>query len=125
MKAYEVLESSVASLKESTAIDHWQRDRERIGAEDLLRHALGVAEYRPDLEVSPGARRRYDRMIARRASGEPVQLIKGYAIFRGLEILASPASSSRVTRPNTLRSKRFDACASAANRSPWISRPAA
>ena len=29
-------------------------------------------------------------MIARRAAGEPVQLIKGYAVFRGLEILASP-----------------------------------
>ena len=29
-------------------------------------------------------------MIARRAAGEPVQLIKGYAVFRGLEISARP-----------------------------------
>jgi release factor glutamine methyltransferase len=90
MKASEVLEGSVATLKASTAIDHWQRDRELIEAEDLLQHALGVDELRPDLEVPAGARRRYERMIARRASGEPVQLIKGYAVFRGLEILASP-----------------------------------
>ena len=85
-----MLEPSVATLKASTAIDHWQRDRERIEAEDLLQHALGVDEYRPDLEVPAGARRRFERMIARRAAGEPVQLIKGYAVFRGLEILASP-----------------------------------
>jgi release factor glutamine methyltransferase len=90
MRASEALERSVATLKASTAIDHWQRGRERIEAEDLLQHALGVDEYRPDLEVPAGARRRYERMIARRAAGEPVQLIKGYAVFRGLEILASP-----------------------------------
>jgi release factor glutamine methyltransferase len=90
VKASEVLEGSVATLKASSAIDHWQRDRELIEAEDLLQHALGVDELRPDLEVPAGARRRYERMIARRASGEPVQLIKGYAVFRGLEILASP-----------------------------------
>jgi release factor glutamine methyltransferase len=90
VKASEVLEGSVATLKASSAIDHWQRDRERIEAEDLLQHALGVDELRPDLDVPPGARRRYERMIARRASGEPVQLIKGYAVFRGLEVLASP-----------------------------------
>lgn len=29
-------------------------------------------------------------MVARRAEGEPVQLIKGYAIFRGLEVAARP-----------------------------------
>ena len=29
-------------------------------------------------------------MIARRATGEPVQLITGYAVFRGLEIVARP-----------------------------------
>ena len=90
MKASEVLEGSVATLKASPAIDHWQRDRERIEAEDLLEHALGVDAYRPDLEVPPAARRRYERMIARRASGLHVKMIKGYAIFRGLEILASP-----------------------------------
>jgi release factor glutamine methyltransferase len=85
-----VLEDSVATLKASAAIDHWQRDRELIEAEDLLQHALGVDELRPDLEVPAGARRRYERMIARRASGEPVQLIKGYAVFRGLEVVARP-----------------------------------
>lgn len=90
VKASEVLEGSIATLKASRAIDHWQRGRERIEAEDLLQHALGVGDLRPDLEVPAGARRRYERLIARRAAGEPVQLIKGYAVFRGLEILASP-----------------------------------
>ena len=90
MKTSELLEGSVATLKASRAIDHWQRGRERIEAEDLLQHALGLDDLAPDLEVSAGARRRYERLIARRAAGEPVQLIKGYAVFRGLEILASP-----------------------------------
>ena len=85
-----MLERAVATLKASRAIDHWQRGREEIEAEDLLRHALGADELEPHLEVPAGARRRYERLIARRASGEPVQLIKGYAVFRGLEILASP-----------------------------------
>ncbi len=90
MKASDVLEGSIATLKASRAIDHWQRDRERIEAEDLLLHALGTDEVAPDLDVPAGARRRFERLIARRARGEPVQLIKGYAVFRGLEISASP-----------------------------------
>ena len=90
MRSSEVLDQAVATLKASRAIDHWQRERERIEAEDLLQHALGVDELEPDLEVPADTRRRYERLITRRASGEPVQLIKGYAVFRGLEILASP-----------------------------------
>ena len=74
----------------SPAIDHWQKDRERIEAEDLLCHALRVDELDPDREVSPAERRRFRRMVQRRAAGEPVQLIRGVAVFRGLEILARP-----------------------------------
>lgn len=90
MKASEVLTDAVATLKASTAIDHWQRDREEIEADELLGHALGVDRVRPGDEVSPGVKRRFDRMIARRASGEPVQLITGHAVFRGLQINARP-----------------------------------
>jgi release factor glutamine methyltransferase len=70
-KAKEVLPDAVATLKASTAIDHWQRDREEIEADELLAFALGV-----------------DRV--RRVSGEPVQLITGQAVFRGLQIAARP-----------------------------------
>jgi release factor glutamine methyltransferase len=90
VNASEVLDRAVRTLSASTAIDHWQRDRERIEAEDLLCHALGVEDVEPGDEVPTRALRRFDRMVARRADGEPVQLIKGYAVFRGLEVVARP-----------------------------------
>ncbi|HEY7659260.1 MAG TPA: HemK/PrmC family methyltransferase [Actinomycetota bacterium] len=90
MKASDVLAEAVAELKASTAIDHWQRDREEIEADDLLCHAMGVDEVEPDDEVSATTRRRFRRMVERRAAGEPVQLIRGYAVFRGLEVASRP-----------------------------------
>jgi release factor glutamine methyltransferase len=89
-KAKDVLTGAVATLEASTAIDHWQRDREEIEADELLAFALGVDRVGPSDEVPPNVRRRFDRMIARRASGEPVQLITGQAVFRGLQIAARP-----------------------------------
>ena len=90
MNAGDLVDDAVKTLRASPAIDHWQRDRELIEAEDLLGHAIGTEDFDRDTEVSPGERRRFERMIERRAKGEPVQLIKGYAIFRGLEVLARP-----------------------------------
>jgi len=90
MNASKVLSDAVVRLKASTAIDHWQRDREEIEADELLSYALGVDRIDPKADVPAGVRRRFDRMIARRATGEPVQLITGHAVFRGLEIVARP-----------------------------------
>jgi len=90
MKASDVLTDAVTRLKASTAIDHWQRDREEIEADELLSYALGVDRIDPKEDVPAGVRRRFDRMIGRRATGEPVQLITGHAVFRGLEIVARP-----------------------------------
>jgi release factor glutamine methyltransferase len=90
MKASEVLDRAVATLEASPAIDHWQKDREVIEAEDLLMHAMDVDEIDPDDDVSPAQVRRFDAMIARRVTGEPTQFIKGYAEFRGLRLIAKP-----------------------------------
>jgi release factor glutamine methyltransferase len=90
MKASDALDRAVATLAASPAIDHWQRDREAIEAEDLLMHAMRVDELDPDDEVSPAELRRFDAMIARRVTGEPTQFIKGYAEFRGLRLIAKP-----------------------------------
>lgn len=90
MKASKLMKQGVKTLKASRAIDHWQKDREEIEAEDLLMHALGVDEIEPDDAVPPKIRRTFLKMIARRATGEPVQFIKGYAEFRGLELIAKP-----------------------------------
>ena len=90
MRAADVLAEAIATLKASPSIDHWQTDREEIEADDLLCFALGVDSVDPEDQVPAGVRRRFQRMVERRATGEPVQLIKGFAVFRGLEIIAAP-----------------------------------
>jgi release factor glutamine methyltransferase len=89
LKARKVLDDAVKVLKASPAIDHWQRGRERIEAEDLLWHVVGE-EPDPRDEVSAEDRRSFDRLVRRRATGEPIPFIKGYAEFRGLELLVRP-----------------------------------
>jgi release factor glutamine methyltransferase len=89
LKARKVLDDAVEVLKASPAIDHWQRGRERIEAEDLLWHVVGE-EPDPKDEVSSEDRRSFDRLVRRRATGEPIPFIKGYAEFRGLELLVRP-----------------------------------
>lgn len=89
MRVREILDEAIAVLKASTAIDHWQRGRERIEAEDLLWHVLGE-EPDPRDEVTPSERRRFERLVRRRATGEPIALIKGYTEFRGLELSVKP-----------------------------------
>jgi release factor glutamine methyltransferase len=58
-------------------------------AEELLEFVLGEL---PDLdeEVPAPARRRFERTVARRATGEPVPLITGFFVFRGLEMKVRP-----------------------------------
>lgn len=88
MRASELIDRAIEILASSDAIDHWQKDRDLIEAEDLLMHAMGGEEPDPDDEIPPGARRRFEAMIARRAAGEPVPFIKGFAEFRGIELIA-------------------------------------
>lgn len=90
MKARDILEEAVLTLKASPAIDHWQKDREEIETEDLLAFLMGGEEPAPDDEIPSNVRRRFQRMVERRYAGEPVQFIKGFADFRGLELIAKP-----------------------------------
>lgn len=89
MKARRVLDDAVKVLKSSVAIDHWQRGRERLEAEDLLWHVLG-AEAHPSDDVSAAQRRAFEGLVRRRATGEPIPFIKGYTEFRGLDLLVRP-----------------------------------
>ena len=89
MDADELVQRGETALKASPSIDHWQRDRERIEAEDLLQHALG-RDFDLDEEIPPSAARRFERLIERRATGEPIPYIKGYAEFRGLHLITRP-----------------------------------
>lgn len=89
MDARKVLSRAVKQLKASPAIDHWQKGRERIEADDLLTHVLGF-DPEPDDDISAKNRRRFEALVDRRASGEPIPYIKGYAEFRDIEILTKP-----------------------------------
>ncbi len=89
MEARRVLTRAVKQLKASPAIDHWQKGRERIEAEDLLGHILGE-DPEPGEEISGKDRRRFEALVDRRMTGEPIAFIKGYSEFRGLELLAKP-----------------------------------
>jgi release factor glutamine methyltransferase len=89
VRAEELLKQGEATLRASPAIDHWQRDRELIEAEDLLMHVLDE-DVEPGIEVGSRDRRTFERLVARRATGEPIPFIKGYASFRGIELVARP-----------------------------------
>ena len=89
MIADELIDEAVEALEASSTIDHWQRDRERIEAEELLTHLVGP-DWQPEDTVPPTVIRSFRRLVARRATGEPVPYIKGYAEFRGLKLIAKP-----------------------------------
>lgn len=89
MRVRTILNEAVEVLKAAPAIDHWQRGRERIEAEDLLWHVLGE-EPDPKTELTPAERRAFDRLVRRRATGEPIALIKGYTEFRGMDLIVRP-----------------------------------
>jgi release factor glutamine methyltransferase len=76
-------------LKASDAIDHWQKDRELIEAENLLMFVLGELPEGSE-QVSGADRRAFTALIERRATGEPIPLITGSTEFLGLDILAAP-----------------------------------
>jgi release factor glutamine methyltransferase len=89
MEARRVLARAVKQLRASPAIDHWQKGRERIEAEDLLGYVVGE-DPEPGDDISGKDRRRFAELVDRRATGEPIAFIKGYADFRGLELIAKP-----------------------------------
>src|SRR6478672_11738509 len=90
MRARKLIKMAVAKLKASEAIDHWQKGRERIEAEDLLAFVMGGEEPEPDDKIGEGERAEYLRLIVRRATGEPIPYIKGYTEFRGLKLISEP-----------------------------------
>src|SRR5438477_3292172 len=90
MRARKLIKTAVAELKASEAIDHWQKGRERIEAEDLLAFVMGGDEPDPDARIGNAERDVFEGLIARRATGEPLPYIKGFTEFRGLELISEP-----------------------------------
>jgi release factor glutamine methyltransferase len=90
MKARTLVAEATKILKASPAIDHWQKRRERIEAEDLLGFVMGGTEPEPDDKIPPARAKAFRELVARRATGEPIPYIKGHTEFRGLELLVTP-----------------------------------
>ena len=89
VKTRKVVRRATQILRASPAIDHWQKGRERIEAEELLEHLMEELPD-PDADVPGSVRRAFMELIERRATGEPVPLIKGYTDFLGLNLIAEP-----------------------------------
>lgn len=74
-----------------------------LDADVLLAHVAGVGKEalvaHPEAELSPDAARRYDALLARRASGEPVAYLRGYKEFYGLTLGVDPRVL--IPRPET------------------------
>src|SRR6266511_2650691 len=87
MTGQELIDEAVEVLEASDAIDHWQNDRQRIEAEELLDHLVGP-DWTAEDDIPASAARRFRALISRRATGEPVPYIKGYAEFRRLRLIA-------------------------------------
>jgi release factor glutamine methyltransferase len=78
-------------LSDSDAIDHWQTEAERIEAEELLTHVLGH-DFDLEDDITLSQQGKFEKLVARRATGEPTQLIVGKVDFRGLDLMTRPGT---------------------------------
>jgi release factor glutamine methyltransferase len=101
----DLLPDAEKRIANSPNIEHWQSGLARWDAEVLLAHILGVdVNSDGDLElntVTPGQQRRFETLIERRLTGEPVNYITGHFSFCGLDLLVrhgvfSPRASSEL-----------------------------
>lgn len=78
----------------SRNIEHWQPTLARWDAEVLLSHVLGVdVNDDGDLRlntVTPAQARRFDALVERRLTGEPVNYITGHFVFCDLDLAVRP-----------------------------------
>lgn len=88
----QLLRAAERRLKASDAVDHPHAGKERIDAEDILAFVLRTDELDLDQEVAPGAARRFERLIARRETGEPPAYIIGFTEFYGLRLHVAPGA---------------------------------
>ncbi|HEY8676749.1 MAG TPA: peptide chain release factor N(5)-glutamine methyltransferase [Candidatus Dormibacteraeota bacterium] len=90
----DLLSSAQNRIANSRNIEHWQPGLARWDAELLLAHVLDVdIDGDEDLalnSVSPSQRRRFEALVARRLTGEPVNYITGHFRFCELDLLVRP-----------------------------------
>jgi release factor glutamine methyltransferase len=114
--AAELLSAAERRIGKSRNIEHWQPGLARWDAEVLLAHVLG-ADPEDDgrlrtMPVTTGQRRRFETLVERRLTGEPINYITGHFKFCGLDLLVRPgvfsprASSELIVELATARLRR-------------------
>ncbi|HEY2593556.1 MAG TPA: HemK/PrmC family methyltransferase [Chloroflexota bacterium] len=114
--AAELLSDAERRIGRSRNIEHWQPGLARWDAEVLLAHVLG-ADPEDDgllrkMTVTTGQRRRFDTLVERRLTGEPINYITGHFRFCGLDLVVRPgvfsprASSELIVDLATARLRR-------------------
>ncbi|HEY8756810.1 MAG TPA: peptide chain release factor N(5)-glutamine methyltransferase [Candidatus Dormibacteraeota bacterium] len=90
----DLLSAAANRISTSRNIEHWQPGLARWDAEVLLAHVLDVdVDSDGDLAlnaVSASQRRRFESLVERRLTGEPVNYITGRFRFCGLDLLVRP-----------------------------------
>lgn len=92
--AADLLSDAENRIEASRNIEHWQAGLARWDAEVLLAHALGVdIDGDGDITLntaSAAQRRRFEALVERRLTGEPVNHITGHFRFCGLDLMVRP-----------------------------------
>jgi release factor glutamine methyltransferase len=91
LTAREVLRDAERKLKASEAIDHPHAGKEWIEAEELLAFVVGSQRDQDD-EIPAGAVARFRRLLARRATGEPLAYVIRKTTFKGLTLEITPGA---------------------------------
>ena len=84
----ELLDRGEKKILKSKNVDLWRPSDARVNAEELLGKVLGKEITGEEFEdvVPPGKVAQFDKLVARRAGGEPVALIIGFTEFRKLKM---------------------------------------
>jgi release factor glutamine methyltransferase len=90
----EAIRDGTRRLARSPAIDHFPKARDRWEAEALAAHVLGVdvEDLDRNAPMDGRLRGRFDRLVRRRAGGEPMAHILGYLEFRDLRLRVRPGT---------------------------------
>jgi release factor glutamine methyltransferase len=80
-----LLHDAVGVFKNAEAIEHPNGGKDRVDAEDILSFVLG-RDAEPDDQVEGPEVRRFQRLVSRRAAGEPPAYLTGRTQFMDLEL---------------------------------------
>lgn len=109
----ELIDRAEKAIRRSKAVDLWRPSDARVNAEELMEAVLGAPldSDRLDDLVSASKRGRFESLVERRVSGEPVAMIVGKIEFLGLELIVRkgvfiPRNSSELLAQIAIRKLR-------------------